>query len=192
MNHDDFNLERKIVLVLCSENIYYLDLLNVSDTKNHVKCQKIFRECPLRSGEEQLVCYRLTAACIRKVRFWKRSMLLSIIVCLLVGFELHEQFFSYLATVTIAGDRAANLNLCLALTAFSSEGSFTCHTYCDTGPPFLRSYPKRPVILPSECCALGEGVITTYFKRLTCSFDAAGPSGARTHDLPFAKREHYH
>jgi hypothetical protein len=60
--------------------------------------------------------------------------------CLIDCFESHEQFFSYLATVTIAGDRAANLDLCLALTAFSSEGSFTCHT----GPPFLRSYPKDP------------------------------------------------
>jgi hypothetical protein len=57
-------------------------------------------------------------------------------------FELHEQFFSYLATVTITDDRAANLDLCLALTAFSSGGSFTCHTYCDTGPPLIRSYPK--------------------------------------------------
>jgi hypothetical protein len=37
-----------------------------------------------------------------------------------------------------------NLDLCLELTAFSSEGSFKCHTYCDTGPPFLRSYPKGP------------------------------------------------
>jgi hypothetical protein len=46
--------------------------------------------------------------------------------------------------VTITGDGAANLDLCLALMAFSSEGSFTCHTYCDTGPPFLRSYPKDP------------------------------------------------
>jgi hypothetical protein len=46
-----------------------------------------------------------------------------------VCFESHEQFFSYLATVTIAGDRAANLDLFLALTAFRSEGSFTCHTY---------------------------------------------------------------
>jgi hypothetical protein len=64
-------------------------------------------------------------------------------VCLFC-FESHEQFFSYLATVTIFGDRAANLDLCLALTTFSSEGSFTCHTYCDTGPPFLRSYPKDP------------------------------------------------
>jgi hypothetical protein len=65
-------------------------------------------------------------------------------ISLFVCFESHEQFFSYLATVTIAGDRTANLDLCLALTAFSSEGSFTCHTYCETGPPFLRSYPKDP------------------------------------------------
>jgi hypothetical protein len=39
--------------------------------------------------------------------------------CLFDCFESHEQFFSYLATVTIAGDRAANLDLCLALTASS-------------------------------------------------------------------------
>jgi hypothetical protein len=62
-----------------------------------------------------------------------------------VCFESQEQFFSYLATLTITGERAANLDLCLALTTFSSEGSFTCHTYCDTEPPFLRSYPKNPL-----------------------------------------------
>jgi hypothetical protein len=44
---------------------------------------------------------------------------------------------------------------------------------------------ERPVILTSECSALGEGAITTYFKGLR--FDAAGPSGARTHDLADAK-----
>jgi hypothetical protein len=38
--------------------------------------------------------------------------------------------------------QSCNLDLCLALTAFSSEGSFTCHTYCNTGSPFLRSCPK--------------------------------------------------
>jgi hypothetical protein len=52
-------------------------------------------------------------------------------VCLF-SFESHEQFLSYLATVTISGDRAANFDLCLALTAFRSDGSFTCHTYCDS------------------------------------------------------------
>jgi hypothetical protein len=66
-----------------------------------------------------------------------------IFVCLFY-FELHKQFFSYLATVTITSDRAAHLDQCLALTAFSSEGSFTCNTYCDTGPLFLRSHPKDP------------------------------------------------
>jgi hypothetical protein len=50
------------------------------------------------------------------------------VVCLFVCFESHEEFFSYLATVTITGDGAANLDLCLGLTAFSSEGSFTRHT----------------------------------------------------------------
>jgi hypothetical protein len=49
---------------------------------------------------------------------------------------------------------------------------------------------ETPEILTSECRALGEGAITTYFKRLR--FDAAGPSGARIHNLPFAEREHYH
>jgi hypothetical protein len=104
-------------------------------------------------------------------------------------FESHEQFFSYLATITITGDKAAKLDVCLALTAFSSEGSFTCHTYCDAGPPFLRSYPKDSWFSTSQCRALGERSITTYFKRLR--FDAAGTNGARTHDLSFAKREHY-
>jgi hypothetical protein len=31
---------------------------------------------------------------------------------------------------------------CLALMVFNSKGCFTCHTYCDTGPLFSRSYPK--------------------------------------------------
>jgi hypothetical protein len=56
--------------------------------------------------------------------------------------ESHEHFFSHLATFISTGDRGANLDLCLALAAFSSYGSFTCHTYCDMGSPFLRWYPK--------------------------------------------------
>jgi hypothetical protein len=71
---------------------------------------------------------------------------------LFVCLESHEQFFSYLAIVTITGDGAANLDLCFELTAFSSEGSFTCHTYCDTGPPFLRSKTVLGTsILTEEC-----------------------------------------
>jgi hypothetical protein len=64
-----------------------------------------------------------------------------VFVCL---FWAARAIFSYLAAVTISSDRAANLDLCLALTAFSSDDSLTCHTYCDTGPPFLTSYSKDP------------------------------------------------
>jgi hypothetical protein len=61
------------------------------------------------------------------------GMILCGVVCLFV-FESDEQFFSYLMLVTFTGDKTANLDLCLALITFSCEGSFTCHTYCDTGP----------------------------------------------------------
>ena len=111
---------------------------------------------------------------------------------LFICFESNEQFFHYLATVTITGDGAANLDLCLALTAFNSEDSFTCHTYCDTLPPFLRSYPKDPWFYLLNAVLLAKKQSLPILNVLCFMFDAAGPSGARTHDLPFAKREHYH
>jgi hypothetical protein len=58
------------------------------------------------------------------------------------------------------------------------------------GTSVFKVISERPVILTSECRALGEEAITTYFKRLR--FDADGLSRAQTHDLPDAKREHYH
>jgi hypothetical protein len=50
-------------------------------------------------------------------------------------FWQHEQFFSYLAAVTITLERASNLELdvWLAVVAYNSEGSLMSHTYCDTG-----------------------------------------------------------
>jgi hypothetical protein len=57
-----------------------------------------------------------------------------------------RQFFSYPAAVTITSDRAAKLDQCLALVAFTSDGSFSCHTYCDTGPRFIRSPMADPGI----------------------------------------------
>jgi hypothetical protein len=111
-------------------------------------------------------------------------------VCLFDCFE-PQAIFQLSGPVMITGDIivwATNLDLCLALTTFSSEGSFRCHTCCDLGPPY-KVISERPVILPSECCALGEEAITTYFKRLR--FDAAGTRGGWTHNLQDAKQEHY-
>jgi hypothetical protein len=58
------------------------------------------------------------------------------------------------------------------------------------GPPFLRSYLKDPWFSPLNAVLLAKEQSLLILQRL--GFDAAGPSGARTHDLPDAKREHYH
>jgi hypothetical protein len=55
--------------------------------------------------------------------------------------------------VHITGYVVANLDLCLVLLAFSSEGSPTC----DMGPP-----SERPMIFTLLCSVLGEGAITTH------------------------------
>jgi hypothetical protein len=49
-------------------------------------------------------------------------------VRLFVCFELREQFFSYLVTVTIASDRAANSDLCLALRLLPVKKNLLCAT----------------------------------------------------------------
>ena len=72
-------------------------------------------------------------------------------------------------------------------TATRDHGSFGYDL--KNGTSVFKVISEIPVILSSECRALGEEAITTYFKRLR--FDVAGPSGARTHDLPDANREHY-
>jgi hypothetical protein len=66
------------------------------------------------------------------------AIIANLFVCLFVSFESHEQFFSYLATVTITGNKAANLDLCLALTAFGSEVSLRATPTATLD----RSYPK--------------------------------------------------
>jgi hypothetical protein len=104
-----------------------------------------------------------------------------------VLFWIAQQFFSYLATVTITGDNAANLDLCLALTAFSSEGFFFYVQHLlRHGTPVFKVISESPVILTFEFRALGEGAITTYFKRLrlTVTWDL-GFSGLIQGNTPF-------
>jgi hypothetical protein len=96
--------------------------------------------------------------------------------------------FSYLAAVTITGDRIANLDVFLALMAFNNEGFLRATP--TAGTSIFKVISERPVILTSECCAFGEGAIPTYFNVL--DFDAAARAGVLAHDLPDAKREHYH
>jgi hypothetical protein len=78
-------------------------------------------------------------------------MFVCVFVCMFVSWLVDwlvwsriNLFFSYLATVNITGDWDANFDLYFPLTVFSSGGTPTCHTNCDTGFPFLGSYPKEP------------------------------------------------
>jgi hypothetical protein len=60
------------------------------------------------------------------------------------GFVLrHTQLFVYIRTAIFQlHARWLSPLPVTGLTAFSSEGSFMCHICCDTGPRFIRSYPK--------------------------------------------------
>jgi hypothetical protein len=93
-----------------------------------------------------------------------------VLLCLFDCFELHEQFFSYLGAVTITGDRAVNLDLWLAIWAFSSEGSFTCQT--DSGPPFLRSYSKDLWFLLLNAVLLAKKQLLPIFNILGLTWPA--------------------
>jgi hypothetical protein len=61
---------------------------------------------------------------------------------------INELFFSYLAAVTIISDRAANLDLFLALNAFSSD-NVPCLLQHVTS--VFKVISKRPMILASKC-----------------------------------------
>jgi hypothetical protein len=77
--------------------------------------------------------------------------------------------------------------------AFSSEGSFYVQLLLWHGSSVFKVISERPVILTSECRAIGEEAITTYSKRLR--FDAAGTYERGSNLRPprrDVKREHYH
>jgi hypothetical protein len=59
------------------------------------------------------------------------------------------QFFSYLAVVTITGDRAANFSLCSALRAFEQGGIFIVPHLLRHGTSVYRSHPKDRHLRPT-------------------------------------------
>jgi hypothetical protein len=82
------------------------------------------------------------------VRFYKSCF------CL----QMHRQFFSYLAHATITGDNlAANLDPCVAITAFRSKGSLSC----DMGPRLIWSHLKGWHQRPSEIQTHDARIITS-------------------------------
>jgi hypothetical protein len=199
----DLIFHKSTLLISDSVSVLTWLMLSVSNTKYSTKVMVIMHTL-------QHLCGKTPTASQRKIYAQK---IISLFVCvflhleylylyrtcgfsyqglyiLFVCFESHKQFFSYLATVTITGDMTANLDLCLSLNGFKQWGFFYVPHLLRHGTSVFKVISERPTILISECCALGKGAITTYFKRFR--FDASGPSRARTHHLPDAKREHYH
>jgi hypothetical protein len=71
-----------------------------------------------------------------------------------------------MATVSITGDRTANFDLCLALTVFSSEGSFVCHTLALQGSncnPCLYISFCKVLLLTSLFCILVNHSMSVHF-----------------------------
>jgi hypothetical protein len=57
--------------------------------------------------------------------------------------DLHPaQDFYWYGDITISKEGLQNLGLCVAFGSLSRDGSLSCHTCCDMGPQFFRSYPK--------------------------------------------------
>jgi hypothetical protein len=69
---------------------------------------------------------------------------------------------NYPAAVAITGDRAANLDMCLALTLLAVRILLRANTCLEKGPLFLSSYtidPRFSLLIPTS----DKGAITTYF-----------------------------
>ena len=81
-------------------------------------------------------------------RFMQNSYLmrpLSLIVCLCFGgFSSHSQIFHSYGDVTIAGEGRQILTYDRHSLPLRSWGSLACHTYCDTGHPYIIDISEDP------------------------------------------------
>ena len=75
--------------------------------------------------------------------------------------------FHSIGDVTITGEGLQILTYTRHSWSLSSEGSLTCHTYCDTGLPFIMVIRTRD----THTCyrAFGSGAVTTFFNDLGLS-----------------------
>ena len=70
---------------------------------------------------------------------------MSCLFCMFVcGFSSHWRMFHLYGNVTIAGDGRQVSTYDRHSWSLSSEGSLACHTYCDTGHPFIMVISEDP------------------------------------------------
>ena len=60
------------------------------------------------------------------------------------GFSSHSRIFHSFGDVTIIGEWLQIMTYVRKSRPSSNEGSLTCHTYCDTGQPFIMFISEDP------------------------------------------------
>ena len=108
----------------------------------------------------------------------------------------HSRFFHSYGDVTITGERLQIMTYAWPTWQLSSKGSLACHTYCDTGHPFIIVISEYPRFLMSR--KSGSETLTWEDARTrqevavtTCFNDKSVPTGDRT---PISRKlgEHNH
>ena len=70
------------------------------------------------------------------------TMKIQLHVCLFGIFPPTTEFLTSMKMSSLPVKGCKFVDLCSSLMALSSQGSFTCHTYCDTGHPFIMVISK--------------------------------------------------
>ena len=81
---------------------------------------------------------------IDRRRWHKSPYVRCTFVCLFVCLSSHSNVFHSYRDVTITGKGLQIFTFAWYLGLFSSEGALACHTYCDTGYPFIMVISEDP------------------------------------------------
>ena len=93
-------------------------------------------------------CNVLMSICnIIMMTAWHISYICFLFVCLFVylGLSSHLRIFHSYGDVTIAGEGLQISTFARHSWPLSSGGSLTCHTYCDTGHPFIMVISREEI-----------------------------------------------
>ena len=82
---------------------------------------------------------------------------------LLWSFSSHSKIFALTEDVTITSEGLKIFTFARHSWPLSSGGSLACHTFCDTGHPFIMVISEDPWHTHTYYRAFGSGAITTCF-----------------------------
>ena len=125
---------RNLIEIMVKSNYWYsLDLTIIAKIRSIVEFDNP------GTAEEHLTLVWVLAATIRI----KRNKIFCVFVLFVCGFSSHSRIFLSYGEVTIADDGLQILTCAWHSWPLSTEGSLACHTYCDTGYPFIMAISEE-------------------------------------------------